>query len=148
MEVKISTKGRYGLRALVELTACGNGQAVPLLRLTEKQKLSQNYLEQVFQTLRKAGIVVSIKGMKGGYFLARPPEEITVREVLESLEGKFSIIDRDTAKKPDALQTVIEESVWNEIDSKVNIVLENMTLEQLAIEYQEKQGMEGKININ
>ena len=68
--MKISTKGRYGLRALVELTACSSGQAVPLLRLTENQKLSQNYLEQVFQTLRKAGIVTSIKGMNGGYLLA------------------------------------------------------------------------------
>ena len=131
--MKISTKGRYGLRALVELTACSSGQAVPLLRLTENQKLSQNYLEQVFQTLRKAGIVTSIKGMNGGYFLARAPEEITVREVLE---------DRDVSKQPDALQTAIEELVWDEIDRKINTFLESRTLAQLAEEYQNKKDME------
>ena len=77
--MKISTKGRYGLRALVELTACSSGQAVPLLRLTENQKLSQNYLEQVFQTLRKAGIVTSIKGMNGG--LQTAVEELVWDEI-------------------------------------------------------------------
>lgn len=140
--MKISTKGRYGLRALVELTARSSGQAVPLLRLTENQKLSQNYLEQVFQTLRKAGIVTSIKGMNGGYLLARAPEEITVREVLEALEGKFSIIDRDVSKQPDALQTAVEELVWDEIDRKINTFLESRTLAQLAEEYQNKKDME------
>ena len=140
--MKISTKGRYGLRALVELTACSSGQAVPLLRLTETQTLSQNYLEQVFQTLRKAGIVTSIKGMNGGYLLARAPEEITVREVLEALEGKFSIIDRDVSKQPDALQTAVEELVWDEINRKINTFLESRTLAQLAEEYQNKKDME------
>ena len=140
--MKISTKGRYGLRALVELAVCCDGQEIPLLRLTENQKLSQNYLEQVFQTLRKAGIVTSIKGMNGGYLLTKAPEEITVREVLEALEGKFSIIDRDFAKQPDALQTAIEELVWNEIDCKINAFLESRTLAQLAEEYRNKKDME------
>ena len=126
--MKISTKGRYGLRALVELTACSSGQAVPLLRLTENQKLSQNYLEQAFQTLRKAGIVTSIKGMNGGYLLGRAPEEITV--------------DRDVSKQPDALQTAVEELVWDEIDRKINTFLESRTLAQLAEEYQNKKDME------
>ena len=86
--------------------------------------------------------MTSIKGMNGGYLLARAPEEITVREVLEALEGKFSIIDRDVSKQPDALQTAVEELVWDEIDRKINTFLESRTLAQLAEEYQNKKDME------
>ena len=92
--MKVSTRGRYGLRALVDMTIHSNNAPVSLVQVANRQKISLNYLEQVFGTLRKAGIVVSVKGAGGGYKLARDAESITVKEVLEALEGTFSIIDR------------------------------------------------------
>lgn len=91
--MKVSTRGRYGLRALVDMTIHSNNAPVSLVQVANRQKISLNYLEQVFGTLRKAGIVVSVKGAGGGYKLARDAESITVKEVLEALEGTFSIID-------------------------------------------------------
>ena len=109
--MKISTKGRYGLRALVDLAGHDNGEPIALASIAQRQKLSLNYLEQVFGTLRKAGIVVSVKGAGGGYKLARDAESITVKEVLEALEGTFSIIDRIPGEEQDAVQEAIEKLV-------------------------------------
>ena len=73
--MKLSTKGRYGLRALVDLAANEAGEAVSLAQTAKRQKLSLNYLEQVFGMLRRAGIVVGVKGSNGGFRLARSMDE-------------------------------------------------------------------------
>ena len=78
--MKVSTRGRYGLRALVDMTIHSNNAPVSLVQVANRQKISLNYLEQVFGTLRKAGIVVSVKGAGGGYKLARDAESITVKK--------------------------------------------------------------------
>ena len=119
--MKVSTRGRNGLRALVDMTINSNNAPVSLVQVANRQKISLNYLEQVFGTLRKAGIVVSVKGAGGGYKLARDAESITVKEVLEALEGTFSIIDRIPGEEQDAVQEAIEKLVWSRIDEPVNI---------------------------
>lgn len=135
--MKVSTKGRYGLRALVDVAANSQGNPVSLVQTANRQNISLNYLEQVFGVLRKAGIVVSVKGAGGGYMLARSADSITVKEILEALEGEFSIIDRGTVKEQDAVQKAIRELVWDEIDEKVNTLLARRTLAQLVKEYKE-----------
>ncbi len=137
--MKISTKGRYGLRALVDMAANSGDASVSLIQVARRQNISLNYLEQVFGILRKAGIVLSIKGAGGGYKLARQMEEITVKEVLEALEGQFSIIDRLPQEETDAVQQAIEKLVWSEIDRKVNSFLEQRTLRDLVNEYRRNQ---------
>ena len=134
--MKISTKGRYGLRALVDMAVYAEEEPISLIQVANRQKISLNYLEQVFGTLRRAGIVVSIKGASGGYKLARDAQSITVREILEALEGEFSIIDRHTGEELDAVQRAIAELVWDEIDRQVNTFLSERTLAQLVSEYQ------------
>ena len=85
--MKISTKGRYGLKAMFEL-ACRYGETpVSILAIAEAQGISEHYLEQLFKKLRKAGVVQSLRGAQGGYALARPPEEITIGEILRAFEG-------------------------------------------------------------
>ena len=130
--MKVSTRGRYGLRALVDMTIHSNNAPVSLVQVANRQKISLNYLEQVFGTLRKAGIVVSVKGAGGGYKLARDSESITVKEVLEALEGTFSIIDRIPGEEQDAVQEAIEKLVWSRIDETVNTFLEQKTLKMLT----------------
>src|SRR5690606_2644098 len=82
----VSTRSQYGMRALVEV-ALGGDEPVSLKTVAERQDLSQQYLEQIFATLRKAGIVESVRGARGGYRLARPLHEIASLEVVELLEG-------------------------------------------------------------
>lgn len=136
--MKLSTKGRYGLRALVDLAANEAGEAVSLARTAQRQKLSLNYLEQVFGMLRRAGIVIGVKGSNGGFRLARDMDEITVRDVLEALEGEFSIVERNGEEEQDMVQTVLRTLLWNEIDRKVNLLLEERTLGSLVREYRRK----------
>lgn len=138
-EMKISTKGRYGLRALVDMAANTNGETVSLMQTASRQNLSLNYLEQVFGTLRKAGIVASVKGAGGGYRLAKDASEITVKEILEALEGEFSIVNRTPDECEDEVEVAIRELVWDEIDRKVNELFQERTLARLVDEYREKQ---------
>lgn len=135
--MKVSTKGRYGLRALVDMSANSQEGPISLTHTAKRQNISLNYLEQVFGILRKAGIVESVKGAGGGYMLARSADSITVKEILAVLEGEFSIIDKSGGDKQDALHRAIRELVWDEIDKQVNEFLGQRTLGQLVEEYRE-----------
>lgn len=142
--MKISTKGRYGLQALTDLAAHLEGEPISLTSVAKRQNLSLNYLEQVFGTLRKAGIVKSIKGPQGGYLLTKAASEITVQEILEALEGKFSIVDADQEQaEMDAVERAIQDLVWSQIDERVNSFLSECTLSQLVEEYRQRKDGEG-----
>ena len=133
--MKLSTKGRYGLRALVDLAANEAGEAVSLAQTAKRQKLSLNYLEQVFGMLRRAGIMVGVKGSNGGFRLARSMDDITVKEILEALEGKFSIADGAGEDTQDPVQNALRDLLWDEIDRKINQFLREKTLGSLVREY-------------
>ena len=138
--MKISTKGRYGLRALADLAVYSQGEPIALAMVAARQKISLNYLEQVFGQLRKAGLVRSIKGPSGGYLLAKPAKDITVKEILEVLEGPFSIVGEDIDRSgQDAMQLAIKSLVWDEIDARINEFMEKRTLEHLVNEYKSYQ---------
>lgn len=137
--MKISTKGRYGLRALVDLAVNMQEKPVTLAEVARRQKISQNYLEQVFGILRKAGVLKSVKGSGGGYLLARDAKDITVKDVLDVLEGPFSIIDLKERESSDPICQAISQLVWEEINANVNQLLEETTVEDLVKEYQCKQ---------
>ena len=133
--MRLSTKGRYGLRALVDLAAHEEGEAVSLARTAQRQKLSLNYLEQVFGMLRRAGIVAGVKGFNGGFRLTRDMDEITVKEVLEALEGEFSIAEDASEDTQDPVRNALRELLWDEIDRRVDQFLQEKTLGSLVREY-------------
>ena len=90
--MKLSTKGRYGLRAIVDLASNSQDGAVCISSIAQRQNLSESYLEQLMSLLRKAGIIESVRGAGGGYRLARPPEQISVGEILRALEGDLNFV--------------------------------------------------------
>ena len=90
--MKITTKGRYGVRAALEL-ALGYGSGPVMVReIAEKQDISERYLEHILNRLRTAGLLRSTRGAKGGYELSRPPAEITVGDIVRTLEGPLDIV--------------------------------------------------------
>ncbi|HYE81803.1 MAG TPA: Rrf2 family transcriptional regulator [Clostridia bacterium] len=135
--MKISTKGRYGLRAMVDLAVYSRGDHISLKSIAERENISEGYLEQVFSTLRKAGLLVSTKGAQGGYALADNPEHVTVGAVLRVLEGKLSVIDEKSMeeKTNDRIEDCIREKVWSIINASINEVVDGITLEELTNEY-------------
>lgn len=140
--MKVSTKGRYGLRALVDLAANSEKSHVTLASITKRQKLSLNYLEQVFTSLRKAGLVTSIKGSQGGYVLSRSANQILVTDILTVLEGEFQIVDENLffTIEEDPIRRAVKELVWDQINEKVNATLSSITLEALVNEYKRLNG--------
>lgn len=135
--MKISTKGRYGLKAMMDLSIYSLGEPVNLKSIAERQNVSEKYLEHIFSALRKAGLIKSLKGTQGGYMLAHSAAEITVGKVIRALEGDLAIADRASEDEGDAdiLEQCINQNVYDKIDQSINRMLDGITLEDLHQEY-------------
>ncbi len=131
--MKLSTRGRYGLRALTDLAIHQDGSPVTLADIALRQNISDGYLESIFSMLKKNGIVRSVKGAGGGYLLARSAADIHVSEVLTALEGDMSIVEPDI-KADDAytLSRCIRENVWDVVSQRIKAVTDDISLEQLT----------------
>lgn len=133
--MKLSTKGRYGLRAMVDLALNSKENHVPLNIIAERQEISVQYLEQVFSVLKKSGLVKSIKGANGGYTLSVPPNHITVGSILKTLEGNLSIVGGTQSSdivNLNSIERCINDTLWKQIDDSIDRIVEGMTLDDLA----------------
>ena len=133
--MKISTRGRYGLRALVELATCDEDTCIPLRTIAERHGMSEYYLEQLFAPLKKAGIVSSIRGPQGGYKLNHPSDKITAGDVIRVLEGTLSpvdCLDDENYECPAAdCETCNTKPVWEKLLIGVSEVLDTIKLSDL-----------------
>jgi len=137
--MKISTRGRYGLRAMVDLAA-DYGECKNLKSIAKSQGLSEAYLEQLIMPLKKAGIVESIRGAQGGYRLSRPPEDMTAGEILKVLEGPMYPVDCLSDEEGTSCGTAnceicATKNLWAKIYERVNDLLESVTLADLVQDY-------------
>ncbi len=133
--MKVSTKGRYGLRAMIDLALYSKYDLVPLVSIAERQDISKSYLEQVFSTLRKAGLVKSIKGAQGGYALSSDAEEITVGMILRALEGDLSVVPEEVSTHTNRIESYIRNKIWKEIDKKVFSYIDEISLKDIIDDY-------------
>lgn len=137
--MRISTRGRYGARVMLEL-ALKNGQGpVPLRKLAQSQEISAKYLEQIINPLMVAGMVRSVRGARGGYYLNRDPGAINLYEIVSSLEGPLSPVE--CVEDPNFCDRVGGCSVhlvWNEMEERIKDFLTNLTLEILLQRQKEK----------
>lgn len=133
----LSTKGRYGIKAMVDLAVDGGETPVSTASLAAKQGISEAYLEQLVSSLKKAKLITSTRGAMGGYRLARDPEEINVGDVLRALEGNTTIIDCVSNEKVDC-QNACECSarpLWLKLQQRIDEVLNTTTLKDMADDY-------------
>ncbi len=132
----ISTRAQYGMRALVEIALNGD-EPVSLKHVSERQGISQHYLEQLVAVLRKAGYVESIRGAYGGYRVAKSLDAIHALEVVELLEGSFAAVscieDEDNCDRIGQCST---EGLWRQVDKAVRDVLKATSLADLVSEKQ------------
>ena len=124
--MKISTKGRYGLRAMIDLAISSSEGCTSLADISQRQDLSLNYLESIFSYLKRAGLVVGIAGAQGGYMLAKPADAITLYEIMTVLEGSMSVYD--SFGEETKIRSFLNRNVWDVIDKNVNDVLTGTTL--------------------
>lgn len=139
--LKVSTKGRYGLRAIVDLAVHDKDGQVSLKCVAERQGLSENYLEQLFSSLKKSGLVKSVRGAQGGYLLAKAAENISVGDVLRSLEGTLCPVDCIDLEMPvncDKADSCVTATVWSKLRDKINEVVDSISIADLVLEYENK----------
>ena len=140
--MKLSTKGRYGLRAVLDLALNSETEAVALSGIAERQSISISYLEQLVAKLKKAGIVESTRGARGGYILARPAEEISVGDILRALEGDLSPVDCSEligGPSCNASDICVTKYVWKRISDSINNAVDTLMLSELVNESREVQ---------
>ena len=134
--MKLSTKGRYGLRAVVDLALHQEEEAVSLSSIAERQHISMSYLEQLIARLKKAGIVGSVRGAQGGYMLAKPAGEISVGEILRALVGSLNPVDcaalTGDGETCMSFGGCVTKYVWQRITDSINSTVDSISLEQLV----------------
>jgi len=138
--LQLSTKSRYGVRAILELALAYGKKPLQVRAIAKRQAISSKYLEQLMAMLKSAGLLKSVRGSKGGYLLARPPTEITLYHVLEALEGPVCVIEclrqqEVCSRAGDCLTRPF----WSEINTAIVDALESTTLQDLLDRSREHQ---------
>ena len=134
--MKLSTKGRYGLKAMFQLSLNENNGPLPLRNIASKQNISEQYLEQLFSSLKRSGLVKSVRGAQGGYLLSKEAKDITVGDILIALEGPVSLSDcllddyfcENSSK-------CITKVVWERIKKGIEEVTNSITLQDMIDDY-------------
>lgn len=132
--MKFSTRGRYGVQIMVDLAQRVAEGPISLKSIAERQKLSENYLEQLIPELRKAGLVKSIRGAQGGYILAKNPEEIYIGDVIRVLEGPIAPVECTNQTVENCCEKTsfcVTREVWVKVRDSINDVVDSISLADL-----------------
>lgn len=131
--MKISTKGRYAVRVMLDLAKHNTGECIKVKEIAERQGVSEKYLEQIIGVLNKAGYVKSVRGAQGGYRLVKEPGEYTVGMILRLTEGSLAPVacletDAEACDRVDTCETL---AVWKELQNAINRVVDGVTIGDL-----------------
>jgi Rrf2 family cysteine metabolism transcriptional repressor len=138
--MKISTKIRYGTRAMLELASHYGEGPIELREIAKREDISLKYLEQVIVPLRTAGLVKSARGSKGGYSLAKHPSEIYLNDLVETLDGPLNLIEcLGDPKVCQKVQSCITRDIWQEVSEAIDGVFRSVTLEDMVHRKKEKE---------
>lgn len=137
--MKISTRGRYGVRLMMSLALKYDQGTIPLKMIAAEQSISEKYLEQIIAQLSKAGLVRSFRGAHGGYTLARHPNDISAGEILNALEGTLSPVTCVDTHDCPSYDSCASFSLWKRMREALDSVVDHTTLASMALEYSENQ---------
>jgi Rrf2 family protein len=143
--MRVSTRGRYGLRAMLELARSFGDAPVVMADLAEREGLSRKYLHTLLTGLKAAGLARSVRGAGGGFVLAREPSEIKLKEVLSALEGSLCLVDCVADERAcDRANGCTARGVWQELSGVIESMLDSITLaDVIAAEKARKPGSRG-----
>jgi Rrf2 family transcriptional regulator, cysteine metabolism repressor len=131
----LSTKGRYGLKAVFELSLNYGSGPVSLKKISDKYNISENYLEQLFSKLKKKGYIDTVRGAQGGYLLAKDPSELTVGMILRTLEGEMTTSDCLSKEVCSRESICATRGIFEKIEKSINDVIDNITLADMYEEH-------------
>lgn len=148
--MKISTKGRYGLRAMIDLAVYSEVEPVPISSIATRQGISERYLEQLMSLLKKAGLVKSIRGASGGYVLDKAVDAISVGDVLRALEGSIEPVECSAYQQKEGCTSAdmcVAKYVWQRINESMNQTVNEISLRELVEESKHVQEKEGTVRM-
>lgn len=132
--VKLSNKGRYGVKAIFDIAFHNHGKATQIKEIAERQAIPPRFLEQIFQDLKRAGLVTSKRGPRGGYQLAMEPKNIRVGDIVRALEGPVSL--GDTKRKGngdgDSTSREVTEEAFDDLAEQIEACFDSKTIEDLC----------------
>ena len=141
--MKISTKGRYAVRVMLDLALHNTGECIKVKDIAARQGISEKYLEQIIAILNKAGYVKSVRGAQGGYRIARDPKDYTVGMILRLTEGSLAPVvcleeDSDACDRVDTCETL---QVWKDLYQAINNVVDGVTIADLEQQHKQRLDM-------
>ena len=135
--MKLSTKGRYAMVALVDLVLNGSSRLVTLVEISERQDISLSYLEQLFVKLRRAGIVKSVRGPSGGYKLASVPDKVRISEILFAVDEGMNALSRGAGASGATVETKahqLTDQLWEQLSANVYVFLHQTRLSDILFD--------------
>jgi Rrf2 family protein len=140
--MRISTKIRYGTRAMLELASHYGEGPIELKEIAKKESISLKYLEQVIIPFRSAGLIKSVRGSKGGYSLAKPPSEIFLNDLVEILEGPINLTEcLGDPKVCQKSASCVTRDIWKEVSEAIYRIFHSITLEEMVNRKREREGL-------
>jgi len=139
--MKLSTKGRYGTRAMLDIALNSNGNPVLLKDIAKRQQVSESYLEHIMASLKAAGLIESARGAKGGYYLSKLPKQIRVNQIINCLEGSLAPVE--CVDKPSVCprsKTCVTIDLWKKMKDAIDEVVKSTTLQNLVEQHLKKAG--------
>lgn len=134
--MRLSTKSRYGVRAIFDIAYHSEGLETQVKDISRRQGISPRYLEQIFQKLKKSGIMGSKRGPSGGYFLNKKPEDITVGEVIRITEGSINLVlcvnPEDSTQLCERSRECVTQVIWNEAGKRLKEYFDSVTIKDLC----------------
>ncbi len=147
--LKLSTKGRYGVKAMVDLAIHYSEEPSSIKSISERQNISEYYLEQLFSSLRKSNLIKSIRGAQGGYILNREPKDITIADIMGVLEGPVEIsdcIDENSESSCSRIDCCATRLLWSKIKESIDQVMKFTTLQDMVDDYNQMIQQKNKRN--
>ena len=130
--MRLTTLSRYGTRALFDIAYYGQGEAVRASEISKRQKISLNYIGQIFLKLKRAGLIKSHRGRSGGYVLSAAPEDITLLSIIEAVEGPIALVSCvDNHKNCAFVESCVTHDVWVEASQMIEAYFKDITLKDL-----------------
>jgi len=145
--MKLSTKGRYGVRLMIDLALHSSNSPVSLKEIAARENISEKYLWQLLYLLKRAGLIISKRGPGAGYILAKHPREINLNEIVSVLEGKICFVD--CIENPSVCkqtESCVSRDVWQEATDKIQELLSSFTLEKM-LKLQARKNGKNKIKL-
>ena len=142
--MKISTKGRYGLRILIDLAMHDPGKPRMLKDIAQSQQISEKYISRLVIDLRRARLVRSVRGINGGFHLAKAPEQITLLEILETMEGPVSVVDCVRSPEKCKRQSLCPaRDIWQQLNDGIRELTSKITLDDILNAYRRRNAQNG-----